>query len=91
MMVTQALTLLAAATAGAGQHSEQVELGVTATVVRPAEIATLTPLPGGAVALVRNSASIEVHADGGTVRRLDDETVAVSGDGATSVTITLTF
>lgn len=93
-MVTQGLILLTVAvTAGAPMEpgSEQAHLGVTATVVRPAEIVAFPAEMKGAVALIRNSASIDVVADGGTVRQLGEETKAVTSDRADLVTITLVF
>lgn len=85
---------MAAAIAGAAsteQSSQQAQLGVTATVVRPAEIIAFPSHMDGAVALIRNSAVIEVVADGGTVRQLDGETTVVTSNGADWVTITLFF
>lgn len=70
---------------------EQSQLGVTATVVRPAEIAAFPFRTDGSVARIRNTATIEVVADGGTVRQLDGETTAVTSDRAGLVTITLVF
>ena len=93
-MLTQELTILAAAIAGAtspAQGSQQAQLGVTATVVRPAEVIAFPSHMDGAVALIRNSAVIEVVADGGTVRQLDGETTVVTSDRPDRVTITLLF
>lgn len=71
--------------------SQQAQLGVTATVVRPAEIVAFPYHMDGNVALIRNSAAVEVVADGGTVRQLDGETTAVTSDRAGPVTLTLVF
>lgn len=70
---------------------ELSQLGVTATVVRPAEIAPFPSGTDGSVARIRNTAAIEVIADGGTVRQLDEETTAVTSDKAGPVTVTLVF
>lgn len=94
MMATQALTILAAAIAGSASMepgSQQAQLAVTATVVRPAEIVAFPSAGEGAVVLIRNTEAIEVVADGGTVRQLDGGATAVTSDVAGLVTITLEF
>lgn len=94
MILAPAFTLLAAALAGAapaGQSRAQDQLGVTATVIRPAELTVIASPLGGPVALIHNSASIAVVTDGGSIRHLDGDTIAVSRDASGPVTITLIF
>jgi hypothetical protein len=97
MMVTRFFTLMAAMApaiagpASAQESHETAQLGVTATVVQPAEV-TIYPAPvEGNVALVRNAASTEVVADGGTVHRIDDAVTVMPDIASGSVVITLIF
>lgn len=94
MAVTEILALLAAtvsAGASPGERSASAQLGVTATVVRPAEFVAVSAADDGTVAIVRNSESVEVLASGGTVDHTGDDTAAVSSDGADTVLVTLVY
>jgi hypothetical protein len=85
-MTFTTLAALLAATA-----SPETSLGVTATVIRPVEIAAPTAEAKDGVILLRNTAAIEVEASGATVARPDADTVLVTSDGTGPVAITLIF
>ena len=84
-----ASTLAAAALQGGGGASAQ--LGVTATVVRPPEIVTVSAEDGESAAIVRNSESVEVLASGGTIVRKGMDTAAVSNGGAETLVLTIVY
>lgn len=93
-MVTGILALLAAtagAEAPASERTLSAHLGVTATVVRPAEIDSVSTADGGAITTVRNSASLEVLADGGAVGQIDDDTAVVRSEAGDSLFVTLVY
>lgn len=93
MAVTEILALFAATVGAEARAGGELpaHLGVTATVVRPAEILTVSGAPDGTVAVVRNSGSVEVLAVGGTVAHGDDHTAIVSSDAADVLFITLVY
>ena len=94
MAVAETLALLAAtaaAVSAAGEHSVPAHLGVTATVVRPAEFFLVSTGKDGPVAIVLNSASVQVLTDGGTVARGDEDTATVSSGTADILAITLIY
>ena len=67
----------------------ETALGVTATVVRPVEMAgSLTDADG--VIVLRNTGAVEVEASGASVTRPDADTVVVTSNG-TDVVITLIY
>lgn len=93
MAVTGILALFAAtvsAGSSQGEQSASAHLGVTATVVRPAEFVADSDSDDGTVAIVRNSESVEVLASGGTVDHTGEDT-AVSSDGADALVVTLIY
>lgn len=94
MAVTEILALFAA-TAGVGssegQPSAPAQLGVTATVVRPAELVAAAAEDGRTVAVVRDLETVEVLAVGGTVVHTGEDSAAVSSDGADTLVVTLVY
>lgn len=94
-MVYPSLIFGMAAAAAAQQTPEaggrQENLGVTATVVRPAEIGAFSIGDAGAFVVIRNGASIEVQAEGGSVTGRDGDKTIVADDGAESMTVTLIY
>lgn len=89
------LLALFAAPAGAGpwagEHSRQVSLGVTATVIRPAEITSIATDNGPEVVTVTNSGEAEVAAEGGTLTRLEGDSWIVSQADTEPVVVTITY
>jgi hypothetical protein len=94
MIVTQALTLLAAAEAAdraADAGSRQADLAVTATVVRSAEVSTTVTDGRGEVVTSTSSGDFEIVAERGTVTRLNGSRWIVSPAGAEPVIVTLIY
>ncbi|HEU5285834.1 MAG TPA: hypothetical protein VFU20_04900 [Sphingomicrobium sp.] len=90
MMPADFLTLIAA-TAIAQASGSEAALSVTATVVRPVQISAPAVDSQGSVVTIRNTAGIEVRAEGATVRRIGPETVTVTGDGTGSMAIIIVY
>jgi len=92
-MVNSLLALLALATASAGgvqAGSGDAQLGVTATVVRPVEIAEVEGSAERPVLVIRNAEAVLVEAAGGTVAS-SDEAATVTSDGTALMAVTLTY
>ena len=84
-MLTMTFALLAAAA------SSETSLGVTATVVRPVEIAVASTEAADGPIVLRNTAAVEVQASGASVTQADADTTLVTSDGTGAVTITLVY
>lgn len=85
MMVNPLVALIAVAA------SPEAPLGVTATVVRPVEIAASFAPDGDRVIVLRNTAAVEVEATGASVARQDPDTTIVTSDGTAVTAITLIY
>lgn len=88
------LALLAAVASGdlpPGTDGAQASLAATATVIRPAEISTVSSDSEGDVVTVTNSAETKMAAEGGTITRLDGDRWSVSQAGAEPVVVSITY
>ncbi len=88
------LALLAAVVSGdlpAGIGRAQAGLVATATVIRPAEISTVSTDSERDVVTVTKSVETRMAAEGGTITRLDGDRWSVSQAGAEPVVVSLTY
>jgi hypothetical protein len=77
--------------AAAGAEGGQAALGVSATVVRPVDIASPVITDESAVVVVSNSANVEILADGAVVSRADGDTVTITGGRSGAMRITIIY
>ena len=88
-------TLIAMAAAAAfaqppGQAgSREAPLAVTATVIRPVEIASPAITADGAVLTIRNTLGVEVRAAGAAIDHPQPDTVTVTADPSRAIEITI--
>ncbi len=85
------LAATASVTAAAGADGGEASLGVSATVVRPVDIASPMITDEGAVVVVRNSSNVEILADGAVVTRADADTVTITGGRSGAMRITIIY
>jgi len=89
------IEILMGAAAITGSHQAQqnrdavTRLLIGATVVRPVQL-TPTLSANGTELLVRNAQGVDVQADGGTTKALDENTVAVK-PGSQAIIVTITY
>lgn len=90
----RSLALIGCATstqAIADAGSQDAQLSVTATVIRPVQISTVSSNFEDRVIAIRNVAAVEVVAVGGTVNETEQDRTIVTSDGSSQLTLTLIY
>lgn len=85
------LSVIAATGPGPVLDGAKASLGVTATVIRPAEISAVTSGSSATVVRIQNPTNSEVLTTAGIIRQADADLLVAIPNSAGSVYITLTY